>query len=82
MRLASASDRGAQIGVQNFLDNQRMTYPKTVECLPPLLQPKHLLNLYFKRHYDVCKGCASLAIHNFYASQILISLLLWNSVDG
>ena len=54
----SVGERGAKICVQNFLDNQRMTPTKTIECLSPLLQRKNLQNQYLKRHYDVCKGCA------------------------
>ena len=62
---------------------------KSVECLPPLLQPKHLLNQYFKRHYDIYKSCASLAIHYLLClkppdSQKLIPLehLLRNLENG
>ena len=57
----NVEERGDKIGVHIFLTvNERHT-PKSVECLPPLLQPSHLLNQYFKRHYDICKGFASWA---------------------
>ena len=47
-----------------FLTINEWHTPKSVECLHSLLQPKHLLKQYFKRHYDVCKSCALLAVHS------------------
>ena len=37
------------------------------------MQPKHLVNQYFKRYYDVCKGSASLAIHHFLCLKPAVS---------
>ena len=74
---------------QNVLTINDWQTPKSIECLLPLLQLKHLLNQYIKRHYDLCKGCASLAIHYFLCikppdseKKIPLEHLLGNSVDG
>ena len=54
-----------QLVYKIFLTINEWHTPKSVECLPPLLQLKHLLNQYFKHHCGVCKGCAPLAVHYF-----------------
>ena len=85
VRLASTSEEEVPKLVYTlFLRITERHTPKPVECSPPLLQPNHLLNQYFKRHYDVNKDYASWPVHYFIRLRPPDShkLIHWNMYGG
>ena len=74
---------GAKLGVWILLIITEQHTAKSIECLPPLLQPNHLLNQYFKYH-DVNKAYASWHVHYLLCLRPPDSqkLIHWNIEGG